>query len=222
MDASVGFKALSRLDWLPMQHTLNAHMHMPAWYAAHSECTQAHACAMLQASGALPNDSKHTAMLQGQCLSDSKISITAVGVQSTCQGAVPPASTHCTPHNTTHINPACHDSTKLISKRAKSLPQPHLDTMHFPNTMHPSTNAPSKQLLQQQPHYLGGGGGARRAVDGVEGTPFDMLPGAGGARRAGWPDMEVRPNPAWPSTRPCSTHTGQGRARNQCWRPPRV
>jgi hypothetical protein len=55
--------------------------------------------------------------------------------------------------------------------------------------------------------YLGGGGGARRAVDGVEGTPLGVPPGlagAVGARRAGAPDKEVRARPAWPSTSPCS------------------
>lgn len=67
--------------------------------------------------------------------------------------------------------------------------------------------------------YLGGGGGARRAVDGVDGTlPLGVPPGlagAAGARRAGWPDRDVRPKPAWPSTSPCRQHTNTHRWHTQ-------
>jgi hypothetical protein len=79
----------------------------------------------------------------------------------------------------------------------------HKSTHHIPFASTPHNTAAALS-------YLGGGGGARRAVDGVEGTPLGVPPGlagAVGARLAGAPDKEVRARPAWPSTSPCSMKT---------------
>jgi hypothetical protein len=106
--------------------------------AAHCECTHAHACSVSWDPKALAVHFKHTATPQGQSLSGSLGSTTAVGVQSTCQGAVSaPKFMLCTPHNTAHSDPACHHSVK--PKSLKATPWHHA----FPDTMHPLTHTPS-------------------------------------------------------------------------------
>lgn len=83
-----------------------------------------------------------------------------------------------------------------------AVPPLPLPLAHPPTSPHHAAHVTPRAppaLLLLLPSYLGGGGGARRAVDGVEGTPLGVPPGlagAAGARRAGCPDSEVRARPA--------------------------